>query len=154
MNEVGAVAKLSEHLCSQAGSRVEYRDRTPRGLPQILAGRPTHDVPQLPVHEFEGPAAAGRDIGPRFQQRDLAGQPIRQRHVVGIHAGNVLRRNQVNTGIEREDNAGILFIAMHADPRVGKRTTDRLGAVRRAVVDNEQLKRFKRLREDALDGLS
>ena len=152
VDELRAITKFPQHFCLQAGG--VHRNWPPGGLPQIRSGRSPHDVPQSSVHEFDEPAAAGRDIGSRFQKRDLTGQPIRQRHVVGIHAGNVLRRNQVDTGIERENNAGILFIAKHADPRVAKRPTDRLGAVRRAVVDNEQLKRFERLREDALDCLS
>ena len=118
MNEVVAVAELLEHLCSQAGRRVEYRDRSPRGLPQILSGRPTHDVPQLPVHEFGGPRTAGSDIGPRFQQRDLAGKPIWQRHIVGIHAGHILGRDQVNNGVQRGHQPGVYVMADNTNPRV------------------------------------
>ena len=103
----------------------------------------------------DSPGAAQPHLRVRVQEPDLLLKPAGQADVVGIHARHVLSFRQPAPSIERRREAASL-VAMHADPRISLLIgrEDGAGAVRRPVINNNELKILKRLSEDALDRLA
>ena len=85
---------------------------------------------------------------------DLSLELVRHEEVVGIETGNPFTPGFLETEISRSGNPPI-GLGQNADAGIAPGTAihDRAAAVRRAVVDDQELEIPKRLGQDTFDGL-
>jgi GT2 family glycosyltransferase len=81
------------------------------------------------------------DSEPRVaaEHGELALQPARQRDVVGVEAGHIPARGEIERPVERGGEADALVVAHDDDTRVGDLLQQLRSPVRRAVVDDDEL---------------
>src|SRR5436190_13247472 len=84
---------------------------------------------------------------------DLSHQPLRHRHIVGIHARNILATRLSYASIE-SGNQTRLRLGKHSYPRVCIRPGNLDTVICRAIVDNKKLKIGERLDQNALDSFT
>ena len=71
--------------------------------------------------------------------------------VIGVHARDERRAWTIDDLIESRGQSAASSVREHRDARVGERTRDGEGAIRRTVIDEEQLEGIEGLREDGAD---
>ena len=95
-----------------------------------------------------------RDFGRSVEKRDLAGEPLRPRDIVGVHARNERRPRLPQSVVEGVDKSRPRARQQTQPPVSGRQRRKRCeGAVARSVVDRQQFKVDERLAENAVDGV-
>jgi hypothetical protein len=119
-----------------------------------VSGREAHDAepPILRIDHFDR-APDHHAARVRVDVGDLPIEARRHRAIVGVHAGQPGAPRRDDAGVQRRGQA-VVRQRQHHDPRVvgGGFARDGEAAIRRAVVDDDQLEGPERLRGDAVDG--
>lgn len=89
------------------------------------------------------------------EERNLPLEPVRERNVIRVKAGDIGRGGKLATFIERRDKT-LMGPRRNSDPRIGSRgfLRDRGGLVGRAIVNDQAFKISKSLGENAVDRLT
>jgi hypothetical protein len=98
--------------------------------------------------EYQSSGANEVDLRVGIEVRQLPFEPFRISHIVPIHAGEVLSSAESDGLIEPGDESSSHTIRMDDDSAVLETSGYVSGAVRRTVVDQQQLPVPVRLRKD------
>jgi len=136
----------------------KHHRRVNEGIAEKKKGLYDFRALQLPddhrfsVTEQSRPAAGSGQTGTGTQERHLYRQPIGLAAIIGIHAGDPFRPDQIEGTIQRARDTEIGFVADNADAGILELCNPRQCIVRTTVVHDYQFKVLECLAKDAADG--